>query len=43
VRRHHLLTFIPEKAAMDAWFIVLIGVLALSTWASIALFSRLMK
>jgi len=28
---------------MDVWFIVLIAVLALSTWGAIALFARLMK
>lgn len=28
---------------MDAWFIVLTGVLAFSTWGVIALFARLMR
>jgi len=28
---------------MDVWFIVLTGVLALSTWGAIALFARLMR
>ena len=32
-----------RETAMDAWFLVLIGVLALSTWGAIALFARLLK